>query len=217
MRVITGDLPHPGKVRIGGGRGGMLHVVADVRQLKRLELIPESGREITRVSSLIGQATTGPLSRPVLRPGPAPSTAVPAAPAPAPRWRSCMQGRIGAGPGLPPSGHPWHGLYRAPGRADDDWRQDRRCSDNQRSQLDFRAEHVGPGSGRPVAERICAGRHRGLIPIRPPLRNGAVATALLRVRVPGAGPAPCSECRRRSWKFPTCRWRPPQIRARATA
>lgn len=50
------DVPHLGKVRVDVGWGGMFYVFADVRQFKGLELIPEHGREITRVSSLIRQA-----------------------------------------------------------------------------------------------------------------------------------------------------------------
>ena len=50
------DVPHLGKVRVDVGWGGMFYVIADVRQFKGLELKPEHGAEITRVSSLIRQA-----------------------------------------------------------------------------------------------------------------------------------------------------------------
>ena len=50
------DVPHLGKVTVDVGWGGMFYVIADVRQFKGLELIPEHGAEITRVSSLIRQA-----------------------------------------------------------------------------------------------------------------------------------------------------------------
>lgn len=50
------DVPHLGKVRVDVGWGGMFYVIADVRQFNGLELKPEHGGEITRVSSLIRQA-----------------------------------------------------------------------------------------------------------------------------------------------------------------
>lgn len=50
------DVPHLGKVKVDVGWGGMFYVIADVRQFKGLELIPEHGAEITRVSSMIRQA-----------------------------------------------------------------------------------------------------------------------------------------------------------------
>jgi len=50
------DVPHLGKVTVDVGWGGMFYVIADVRQFKGLELIPEHGREITRISSMIRQA-----------------------------------------------------------------------------------------------------------------------------------------------------------------
>lgn len=50
------DVPHLGKVRVDVGWGGMFYVIADVRQFKGLELIPEHGREIARISSMIRQA-----------------------------------------------------------------------------------------------------------------------------------------------------------------
>lgn len=50
------DVPHLGKVRVDVGWGGMFYAIADVRQFPGLELIPEHGREIARVSSMIRQA-----------------------------------------------------------------------------------------------------------------------------------------------------------------
>lgn len=41
------------------------------------------------------------------------------------------------------------------------------------------------------------------------------ANRLMPLRV--SAPVPCSECRRRFSRFPTCRWPPPQSRVRATA
>ncbi|WP_260954315.1 proline racemase family protein [Pseudomonas citri] len=50
------DVPHLGKVTVDVGWGGMFYVIADVRQFKGLELIPQHGAEIARVSSMIRQA-----------------------------------------------------------------------------------------------------------------------------------------------------------------
>ncbi|QRM55298.1 proline racemase family protein [Sinorhizobium sp. BG8] len=50
------DVPRLGKVTVDVGWGGMFYVIADVRQFKGLELIPEHGKEIARVSSMIRQA-----------------------------------------------------------------------------------------------------------------------------------------------------------------
>jgi len=50
------DVPHLGKVTVDVGWGGMFYVIADVRQFKGLQLIPEHGREITRISAMIRQA-----------------------------------------------------------------------------------------------------------------------------------------------------------------
>lgn len=47
------DVPHLGKVTVDVAWGGMFYVIADVRQFAGLELIPEHGAEITRVTSLI--------------------------------------------------------------------------------------------------------------------------------------------------------------------
>lgn len=50
------DVPHLGKVTVDVGWGGMFYVIADVRQFDGLEITPQHGAEITRVSSLIRQA-----------------------------------------------------------------------------------------------------------------------------------------------------------------
>ena len=50
------DVPTLGKVTVDVGWGGMFYVIADARQFDGLALLPERGREITRVSSLILRA-----------------------------------------------------------------------------------------------------------------------------------------------------------------
>jgi proline racemase len=50
------DVPHLGKITVDVGWGGMFYVIADIRQFEGLELIPEHGGEIARVSSMIRQA-----------------------------------------------------------------------------------------------------------------------------------------------------------------
>ncbi|EPX87624.1 proline racemase [Rubellimicrobium thermophilum DSM 16684] len=50
------DVPHLGKVTVDVGWGGMFYVIADVRQFRGLQLIPEHGREIARISAMIRQA-----------------------------------------------------------------------------------------------------------------------------------------------------------------
>jgi len=50
------DVPHLGKVKVDVGWGGMFYVIADVRQFKGLELIPQHGGEIARISSMIREA-----------------------------------------------------------------------------------------------------------------------------------------------------------------
>ena len=50
------DVPTLGQVTVDVGWGGMFYVIADVRQFDGLALLPERGREITRVSSLILRA-----------------------------------------------------------------------------------------------------------------------------------------------------------------
>ena len=58
-------VPHSGhgveKVKVDVAWGGMFYAMADVRQFPWIELTPEMGREITRVSSLIGKAAQGEL------------------------------------------------------------------------------------------------------------------------------------------------------------
>lgn len=50
------EVPHLGNVTVDVGWGGMFYVIADVRQFRGLELKPQHGAEITRVSALIRQA-----------------------------------------------------------------------------------------------------------------------------------------------------------------
>lgn len=50
------DVPHLGRVTVDVAWGGMFYVIADVRQFRGLELIPEHGREIARISAMIRQA-----------------------------------------------------------------------------------------------------------------------------------------------------------------
>jgi proline racemase len=50
------DVPHLGKVTVDVGWGGMFYAIADVRQFPGLELIPEHGQEIARISAMIRQA-----------------------------------------------------------------------------------------------------------------------------------------------------------------
>ncbi|WP_336715230.1 proline racemase family protein [Arthrobacter sp. USHLN218] len=50
------DVPHLGKVTVDVAWGGMFYVIADVRQFPGLELIPEHGAEIARISSMIREA-----------------------------------------------------------------------------------------------------------------------------------------------------------------
>ena len=47
------EVPHIGKITVDVAWGGMFYVMADVRQFKGLELVPEHGREITRVCALM--------------------------------------------------------------------------------------------------------------------------------------------------------------------
>lgn len=53
-RVI--DVPHLGKVTVDVGWGGMFYVIADVRQFPHVQLVPEQGQEIARISALILKA-----------------------------------------------------------------------------------------------------------------------------------------------------------------
>ncbi|EGO65583.1 proline racemase family protein [Acetonema longum] len=50
------DVPELGKVTVDVGWGGMFYVIADIRQFDWVKLVPEQGREITRISSLILRA-----------------------------------------------------------------------------------------------------------------------------------------------------------------
>ncbi|MEC9483267.1 MAG: proline racemase family protein [Halomonas sp.] len=50
------DVPHLGEVTVDVGWGGMFYVIADVRQFPHVELTPEHGAEITRISAMIRQA-----------------------------------------------------------------------------------------------------------------------------------------------------------------
>ena len=61
------DVPHLGKVTVDVGWGGMFYAIADVRQFPGLDLIPEHGKEIARISSMIRQAAMEQL--PVSHPG----------------------------------------------------------------------------------------------------------------------------------------------------
>ncbi|MGI6118590.1 MAG: proline racemase family protein [Bilifractor sp.] len=47
------DVPELGKVMVDVAWGGMFYVIADVRQFPGLELVPEQGGEITRITSLV--------------------------------------------------------------------------------------------------------------------------------------------------------------------
>jgi proline racemase len=62
----NGKVTH-GEVTVDVGWGGMFYVIADVGQLDGLTLLPERGREITRVSSLILRAAQDQLE--VAHPG----------------------------------------------------------------------------------------------------------------------------------------------------
>jgi proline racemase len=50
------DVPTLGKVTVDVGWGGMFYVIADVRQFAGLALLPERGKDITRISALILRA-----------------------------------------------------------------------------------------------------------------------------------------------------------------
>ena len=52
------DVPHLGEVTVDVGWGGMFYAIADVRQFPGLELKPEHGAEIARVSAMIRQAAS---------------------------------------------------------------------------------------------------------------------------------------------------------------
>jgi proline racemase len=50
------DVPTLGKVTVDVAWGGMFYVIADVGQFETLQLLPERGRELTRISALILRA-----------------------------------------------------------------------------------------------------------------------------------------------------------------
>lgn len=50
------DVPELGKVTVDVAWGGMFYVIADAAQFESLELVPDRGRDITRISSLILRA-----------------------------------------------------------------------------------------------------------------------------------------------------------------
>ena len=50
------DVPHLGKVKVDVAWGGMFYVLIDVRQFEGLELVPENGKEIAKVSALCMKA-----------------------------------------------------------------------------------------------------------------------------------------------------------------
>ena len=50
------DVPELGKVTVDVAWGGMFYVIADVTQFEFLDLVPERGRDITRVAALILKA-----------------------------------------------------------------------------------------------------------------------------------------------------------------
>lgn len=50
------DVPTLGKVTVDVAWGGMFYVIADVRQFDGVQLVPEQGREINRISALVLRA-----------------------------------------------------------------------------------------------------------------------------------------------------------------
>ena len=50
------DVPHLGKVKVDIAWGGMFYTVIDATQFEGLRLVPEMGREITRISALVTRA-----------------------------------------------------------------------------------------------------------------------------------------------------------------
>jgi proline racemase len=50
------DVPTLGRITVDVAWGGMFYVITDVRQIDRLALLPERGRDLTRVSALILRA-----------------------------------------------------------------------------------------------------------------------------------------------------------------
>ncbi len=63
------EVPELGKITVDVAWGGMFYVITDVRQIKGLQLIPEHGKEITRVAAMIRQAAIEqlPVSHPITR------------------------------------------------------------------------------------------------------------------------------------------------------
>lgn len=59
-------VPHLGKVKVDVGWGGMFYAIADVRQFDGLEIVPEQGAELTRISAMIREAASEqlPVSHP---------------------------------------------------------------------------------------------------------------------------------------------------------
>lgn len=56
------EVPHIGKITVDVGWGGVFYVIADVRQFEGLELTPEKGGEIAKVSALMLKAAQEQLS-----------------------------------------------------------------------------------------------------------------------------------------------------------
>lgn len=50
------DVPHLGKVRVDVAWGGMFYVIIDATQFPGLTLVPENGKEITKISALVTKA-----------------------------------------------------------------------------------------------------------------------------------------------------------------
>ena len=58
------DVPHIGKVKVDVAYGGMFYVIADAEQVG-LTLVPDEGKEITRIGEMIKAATIEQLETPV--------------------------------------------------------------------------------------------------------------------------------------------------------
>ena len=50
------DVPHLGKVRVDVAWGGMFYVIIDATQFEGLELVPDKGKEIIKISALVTKA-----------------------------------------------------------------------------------------------------------------------------------------------------------------
>lgn len=61
------DVPHLGKVTVDVARGGMFYVIIDATQFPGLELVPDKGKEIIKISALVTKAAQEQL--PVEHPG----------------------------------------------------------------------------------------------------------------------------------------------------